>query len=181
MIINGEHLSDMSFGDFNEHQVFEIEKSKLYTSLGDGIRSVEFIFFYRNYSKLCFVEAKKGFPKPSLEDDKASPKFRNEITELTEKFTHSFNLLLAVRNNIYEVPNDMPEAFIETQLNNLKIVFIVVIKRHARDWLDPIRNALNKTLILFKRIWKIDVILMNEEQAIKNRIAINEAALSTEV
>lgn len=35
--------SEMNFGDFDETNIFHIEKSRIYNELGTGIKTVEFI------------------------------------------------------------------------------------------------------------------------------------------
>lgn len=49
--------SDMYFGDYLDENFFAIEDSALHQSLGDGIKTVEFILF-RKKNKVFFVEAK---------------------------------------------------------------------------------------------------------------------------
>ena len=51
--------SEMSFGEFQEENLFHIEKSKIYKNLGDGIKTVEFILRYDEKS-IVFLEAKKS-------------------------------------------------------------------------------------------------------------------------
>ena len=53
--------SEMSFGEFQEENLFHIEKSKIYKNLGDGIKTVEFILRYDEKS-IVFLEAKKSYP-----------------------------------------------------------------------------------------------------------------------
>ena len=38
--------SEMNFGDFDETNIFHIEKSRIYKELGTGIKTVEFILKY---------------------------------------------------------------------------------------------------------------------------------------
>lgn len=39
--------SEMNFGDFDETNIFHIEKSRIYKELGTGIKIVEFILKYK--------------------------------------------------------------------------------------------------------------------------------------
>ena len=41
--------SEMNFGDFDETNIFHIEKSRIYKELGTGIKTVEFILKYKNH------------------------------------------------------------------------------------------------------------------------------------
>ena len=50
--------SEMTFGKFDEADLFHIESSKIYKELGSGIKTVEFILKYDEDS-IIFLEAKK--------------------------------------------------------------------------------------------------------------------------
>lgn len=54
--------SDMQFGEYEQEQIFQLEKSSQYTKKlrPNGIKSCEFIL--RRDNKLYFVEAKKSCP-----------------------------------------------------------------------------------------------------------------------
>lgn len=54
--------SGMTFGPFQEDQIYWIEKASAYKSLGQGIKSVEFVY-KKNADKLFFIEAKSSCPK----------------------------------------------------------------------------------------------------------------------
>ena len=53
--------SEMSFGKFDEADLFHIEDSNLYQTLGSGVKTVEFILKYKEDS-IVFLEAKKSCP-----------------------------------------------------------------------------------------------------------------------
>ena len=53
--------SEMSFGEFQEENLFHIEKSKIYKNLGDGIKTVEFILRY-DEKALYFWKLRKAVP-----------------------------------------------------------------------------------------------------------------------
>ena len=44
--------SDMLFGEFNEEDLFHIEKSNIYKDIGSNIKTVEFILKQKNGNKL---------------------------------------------------------------------------------------------------------------------------------
>ena len=58
--------SGMTFGPFQEDQIYWIEKASAYKSLGQGIKSVEFVY-KKNADKLFFIEAKSSSPNPLRE------------------------------------------------------------------------------------------------------------------
>ena len=50
--------SEMNFGDFDETNIFHIEKSRIYKELGTGIKTVEFILKYKkDYSNVNCLES----------------------------------------------------------------------------------------------------------------------------
>ena len=53
--------SDMDFGGFHEKDLFHIEESELFRSLGEGIKTVEFIWLGQN-KNIIFLEAKSSCP-----------------------------------------------------------------------------------------------------------------------
>ena len=44
--------SEMNFGDFDETNIFHIEKSRIYKELGTGIKTVEFILKFIKNAKI---------------------------------------------------------------------------------------------------------------------------------
>jgi len=97
--LSKDGMSGLAFIDEN---VFHIEKSPLYTQLGNNVKTVEFI---RSINKdLLFVEAKSSFPNPdgTIPNPKKGNKigtelFDEEIADICEKFTHSLNLYSAIK------------------------------------------------------------------------------------
>lgn len=155
--------SNMIFGDFEENQVYKIEKSKLHNRIGNGIKVVEFVLL-RSENEINFIEAKSSSPRPTKEN---TIRFNEFIDEISDKFIHSFNLFYSVvlkRNNGYgEISSD----FFEVDNSKIKIKFILVIKGHEIEWLLPISDALKKKLSYQNTIWKSEVIVMNDDIANK--------------
>lgn len=154
--------SKMVFEPYEEDDIFEIEKSKINQMAGDCINTVEFVLV-RDVSKILFVEAKSSTPRESTD------KYRYEefITEIKEKFIHSFELYQALRCQRYDI-----NMQIGTNLKNLdwkqgEIKFVFVIHGHQKEWLPPIREALLKAMDSFNKIWKSDIIVLNDEMAMR--------------
>jgi hypothetical protein len=122
--------------DFIADNTFHIEKSQLYTSLGEGIRSVEFVRIKNN--KLLFVEAKTTFPDP----EKSENNFQTQINDICEKFIHSLSLYSSIKVGINE------EIFANDFMPPKKsfLIFILVIKKHEIKWCKPIKQELTRTL-----------------------------------
>lgn len=56
--------SDMLFGEFNEEDLFHIEKSNIYKDIGSNIKTVEFILKQKN--NIILLEAKKAVLMPPI-------------------------------------------------------------------------------------------------------------------
>ena len=81
--------SNMIF-EFEEKHIFQIENSNLHSSLGDGIKTVEFVVSVKP-DEILFVEAKSSSPQPKAENKERFDEF---IDEISDKFIHSFNMYL---------------------------------------------------------------------------------------
>ncbi len=143
-----------------ENNVFRIEQSNIYKNLGKGIKTVEFILL-KNEKKLLFIEAKSSSPRPSKESNERFDVF---LSEISDKFIHSFNLYLSAvlgRYNNHEVHS----SFMEINNSSIEYIFILVIRGHKVEWLKPLEEALYKKTQHHNKIWKSRVVLMNEEIA----------------
>lgn len=156
--------SGMMF-QFHKEQVYVIEDSKLHKSLGNGIKTVEFIVSLKE-NELAFVEAKSSSPQPTKENKE---KFDIFIQDIAEKFVHSFNMFMAATMN-----RQHDEAIVNSllEINNEKAhyKFILIIKGHNIEWLPPLNDALEKQLLYHQKIWKTSIILMNEDLAKEYRL-----------
>jgi len=157
--------SDM---DFIAENTFHIEKSKLYTNLGEGVRSVEFVRVKND--NLLFVEAKTTFPNPDNPSVDNSARFQSEIDDVCDKFIHSLNLFSSVKVGLAEDVFD--SSFVLPE--KVSLVFILVIKTHEFKWCNKIKGTLMATLPLYlKRIWKPKVYVINQEVAAKLNLVIS--------
>lgn len=153
--------SNMIFGDFEEENVFQIEKSKIHKNIGNGIKVVEFILV-NNKKELSFIEAKSSSPRPVQGN---VVRFNEFIDEISDKFIHSFNLYYSAilkRNRNYE---ELNENFINLDNSNIEFKFILVIKGHKIQWLMPLSDALKDKLAYHSTIWKSKVVVLNDEMA----------------
>ncbi|SFB08031.1 hypothetical protein [Clostridium frigidicarnis] len=153
--------SNMTFGDFQDDKIFQVEKSKLHNKIGNGIKVVEFILL-NDKNQLSFIEAKSSSPRPVKEN---TIRFNEYIDEIYEKFIHSFNLYYSAvlnRNNDY---GEIHDNFFQLDNSKVKFRFILVIKGHRIEWLMPLSDALKEKLSYHNTIWKSDVIVMNDKIA----------------
>jgi hypothetical protein len=99
--------SGLLFREFDDSDVFEIEKSVLYRALHEGgVKTVEFWLIY-DENKLLLVEAKSSSPNPENSEG-----FELYIAETAEKFVHSISLFASAFMKVLpDAGQEMPEKF----------------------------------------------------------------------
>ena len=129
--------SGMSFVCEN---TFYIEKSETYTSMSEGVRSVEFVRVKAD--KLLFVEAKTSFPNPNNPCAENFERFLSEVNEIREKFIHSLSLLSSIEVGVAEecFPSDFALP------GKVSLEFVLVIKNHELRWCKQVKEKLTTTL-----------------------------------
>ena len=154
--------------NFAADNTFHIEESLLYKSVGDGVRTVEFVRVMEN--RLLFVEAKTTFANPNNPTEGNLSRFQSEIDQICEKLIHSLNMYSSVKVGVVDIP--FSRGFVPPE--KVSIVFVLVIKNHASEWCKPIYAKLVEQLPLYlKKIWKPDVVVMNHETAAKWNLTVN--------
>lgn len=150
--------SDMTFGPFQLESLFHIEKSEAYRQLGIGFSTVEFVCIDR-HGKVCFAEAKKSFSNPDSTED-----YQENIQQIEQKFTDSFHLFLACLLG-RRAQSAMGEAILHLNFTTARFRFILVVKNHEKLWLVHIRETLIKNMRKIRKIWNIEISVLNEEGA----------------
>ena len=160
--------SGMNFGKYDEKNLFHIEKSEIYKKLGDGIPTVEFILKY-NGNNIIFLEAKKSCPNATnrYESKEKERKFEEYYDSITEKFIASLQIYLAAIMDRYQDTSEIGDNL--QSVNNMKDVklkFVLVIK-NAEDitWLAGPLAELRARLLKIRKIWGVEVMVLNEELA----------------
>ena len=148
----------MVFGDYPEDRVFPIEDTNINQVIGEGLSTVEFIYAVSD-AKIVFVEAKASTPQESTDSDR----FEEFIDEIGKKFEHSFQILISTC--LGRQPVQLPEAMQRIDFSKAAFKFIFVIHGHQPDWLPPIMQAMKKRMSVYKKIWKCDVVVWNDELA----------------
>ena len=160
--------SEMNFGKFNEADLFHIEGSKIYRDLGSGIKTVEFILKY-NKNSIVFLEAKKSCPNVNNqhESEEKERKFEEYYFSITEKFVMSLQIYLAVILGKCQNTSEVGENLqLINEIKNMRLKFILVIKNAADiTWLAGPLAELNARLIQIRKIWGVEVVVLNEELA----------------
>jgi hypothetical protein len=150
--------SNMFFGEYSADDVFLVEKSAIREHL--GVKPVEFVLRYRT-GEILLIEAKSSSPQPSNEID-----FGEFIAEITEKFVHTVELYFAVvLSRLNDTKDEMPECFKSADYATTEVTLLLVIHGHKIQWLPPIKDALKSQLKRTIKTWRLEVAVMNHEQA----------------
>lgn len=160
--------SEMNFGKFDETDLFHIEDSKIYKDLGSGIKTVEFILKYDENS-IVFLEAKKSCPNAvnRYESEEKEQKFEEYYLSITEKFIASLQIYLATIldkfQNTEEVGSNLKTV---NKMREIQLKFILVVK-NAEDitWLAGPAAELKARLLQIRKIWNVEIAVLNEELA----------------
>lgn len=163
----------MNFGKFDETDLFHIEDSEIYKDLGLGIKTVEFILKYDENS-IVFLEAKKSCPNASnrYESEEKEQKFEEYYASITEKFIASLQIYLAAIldkfQNSGEVGDNLKTV---SSMKNIQLKFILVVK-NAEDitWLAGPMAELKERLLQIRKIWGVEIAVLNEELAGKYKL-----------
>lgn len=167
--------SEMNFGEYKEENLFEIEKSDLLKSLGEGIKTVEFILLHRERN-IIFLEAKKSCPNQNNMYDtlEKERKFEEYYSSITQKFTESLQVYFAAILNRCGDKNEIGNNL--QNIENYKdrdILFVLVIKNANISWLSGVKAILENKLLSLCKIWKIKVLVLNYELAQKKGLIID--------
>ena len=160
--------SEMNFGKFDEADLFHIEDSKIYKNLGSGIKTVEFILKYDENS-IVFLEAKKSCPNAAnrYESEEKEQKFEEYYSSITEKFIASLQIYLAAILDKYQDVSEVGDRLrTMDSMKDIQLKFILVVK-NAEDitWLAGPLAELKARLLQLRKIWGVEVAVLNEELA----------------
>jgi len=159
------------FGDYNADDCFHIEKTDVYVRLsGKGVKSVEFILHQPDDRKLLFVEGKSTLPAKGNADA-----FNEEVTVISQKFMDSLQLACGIwfgeHNQEVEMPKNAENFFKFGE----QIVFVLVIKNRKGN-LIYIADKIKQLLSREHRLWRFEVLVLNENDAQRKKLVIQEDA-----
>lgn len=160
--------SEMNFGKFDEADLFHIENSNIYKNLGFGIKTVEFVLKYDENS-IIFLEAKKSCPNAAnrYESEEKEQKFEEYYSSITEKFMASLQIYLAAILDKYQDVSEVGDRLrTMDSMKDIQLKFILVVK-NAEDitWLAGPLAELKARLLQLRKIWGVEVAVLNEELA----------------
>lgn len=161
--------SGMTFGPFEPEHVFHIEKSGLYGSLGEGIKTSEFVLIVSGESPSFWeVEAKSSSPRPNNQN------FADFLAEIRDKWVNSLALTSSAILGRHANPTDLPDTFFNQSLGEIGVKLVLVIPGHKSEWLPPLRDALSRELRATIKTWALGpsaVFVLNEEMAVKHGLS----------
>lgn len=167
--------SGMTFGPFPDEHCFHIEKSKIYDKLKNGLQIAEFLLIQPDKNKLLVVEAKSGSPDPANPESKES--FDDYITKVSQKLLNAFilGLALCLERHVNN-KDDISICFKKITHDSVKVILLLVINGHKKEWLIPITEALQRKLKSIGKTWPLEVYAINEKiaQRIYNLIQVTE-------
>lgn len=156
------HESGMVFGPYSTDSCLHIEKAQTYQRIVQGVKTVEFLLYKTMPNRILVVEAKSSSPRPG------SDNFNKYIDDIRNKFLNGLSLFIAMR--IGRHPDaDLPINMAKTDISKVNFVFVLVINGHREDWLQPLADALNKSLHAAIKIWAAHprVAVLNDQYARK--------------
>lgn len=161
--------SEMRFGGFEKERLFWIEHSDIYRRVGEGIKTVEFIYFSKE-ENILLIEAKRTCPNRANRDDseEKQKKYEEYYADVTEKFIDSINMLAATalgRNGQSESVGD--SIFQTSTYAESGIKFVLVITDAEESWLGGPKAELELRLFRYRKIWKADVVVLNKKMAVE--------------
>ena len=164
---------------FPDEKVFHIEASGLYTGIADkGVCTVEMICL-ENVDTLNLIEAKTTCPNAEnvMENVEKQRKYNEYFNQLETKYGHSLQMLSTVLLKRYTMTEkDLNDVVTMASLKDIKINLILVIKKAELLWLHSVKAELERRLLPIRKIWKADVIVLNEELAIQKKLAVSAEA-----
>lgn len=160
--------SDMLFCVPEQDRFFYIEASDLYKKIGKGIHTTEYVYLKGN-NQLQFLEAKTTCPNVHNKDESSEKrrKYESYYSELTKKYTDSLMILSAVMLGKWDNSEVGIEILKNSQLRDVNLRFLLVIKNAEEAWLSGVRAELNERLFEIRKIWKVDIQVLNEELAVR--------------
>jgi len=164
--------SGVDFGPIQEENLFHIEKSQIYHSLGDGLKTVEFVFLRNDGKHIILLEAKKTCPneKNRNESEEKRLKYEEYFAEIVQKVEDSINVFItAILGRHLPKDNLGSNFYKKLHMESAKMRFFLVITASnvQEDWLPGPKAELERRLLSLRKIWKLDIVVMNREIARK--------------
>ena len=154
--------SGMHFS-FADERVFHIETCSAYVEQlrMRGICSVECVAL-RGKEQVLFIEAKSSAPSPNG----AGTNFQDFMQQIYDKSLHSLQLCYSILAGIYDGQQSAIGSLLAERLQHQpKVLFLVIVRQHEVSWCPPLQDALRREMRHILRLWKADVMVINERMA----------------
>ena len=118
---------------------------------------------------IIILEAKRSAPNP--ESEEKLERFSEYIDEIVDKLCDTIDLYVN-----QALKKKVPAGFKDIDYNRVTITFVLVIKTHERNWLPPVKDALEQAVfrqVRVHKLWKCNVVVMNEEMAKNTRLLVS--------
>ena len=166
---NGYDISDYQdiepmFGTMEDMEQLFVEAKKR------GIRiMMDLVLNHTSDEHRWFLEAKKSCPNVAnrYESKEKELKFEEYYGSITEKFISSLQIYLAAIMNRYQDTSEIGDNLRSvSNMKDVKLKFILVVK-NAEDitWLAGPLAELRARLLKVRKIWGVEVVVLNEELA----------------
>lgn len=165
--------SGMKFGEFKDENLFYIEESNVYKSIGTSVKTVEFIAIKDD--DIILLEAKMGCPQPCKDEQEDKRlNFEQFYNDIAEKFIDSFHVYLSSilnKHDSMEIGENLKNLDL-VKSKNFKFVLVLTSDEIQEDWLRDPKLELDMRLKKYRQIWNVKIIVLNKILAIEKGIAI---------
>lgn len=163
--------SGLDFGEFETENLFHIESSDLLKSLGQGVKTVEFITLQKK-DNIIFLEAKTGCPNPKnkIKGGKEACNFHSFYNDIADKFIDSLQVYIAGILENYKDNEEIGKNLLNIQplrYKNLMFVLVITADEILEDWLQGPKLELEDRLKHLMKIWNIQIVVLNKNLAVQ--------------
>lgn len=159
------HESGMRF-ELPKAKTFPIEKSKTYQKVNTrGVSAVEFITMSPR-QEIVFVEAKTS--APGKQDGEKVSDF---VKSISRKFIHSLEICYALLTQaLPDAEPSFPDSLRKALRQKPTIKMILIVNKLNYAHCVILQDALQRQLRAEKRIWSMNIIVLNKELALKKNL-----------
>lgn len=152
--------SQMEFGPYDKTLFFYIEKCPTLKEL-DGVAVPEFLLLREEKGLVYLVEAKSSSPNPTNGED-----FDKFISDISRKWIEGLSLYISIAIDQHGEKDHIPDKL--KKLSDLNFCFVLIIRGHKEEWLDPLKQEFSNRLRVTLKLWGLKppaIIVLNEDLA----------------
>lgn len=168
--------SGMAFGPFPDGDSFYIEKSEIYAAIQDGVKMAEFLLLRRkkdSHPVMWIVEAKQSSPRPETQ-----PNYDAFLGEIRDKLLNAFSLgWAACLDRHVDAKTELSPSYLSLDLSKTDVKFILVIRGHREEWLQPLQDDLSRIMRPTVKTWAFSpmaVAVINDTMAYESGLIYRE-------